>query len=210
MKRIFAIAFGIMLALILLSPTMGYSFQIGNHSYTLKSARINYSTGIEAPSHEPVVSVSREPYSLKYDSLFQPAAKQLGETAKSIVIGKSTSAHLSAPVQSKNSVASTAQGKFFINGTVFNDKNGNGKMDNNETGLAGWTVNLQQPSGNGISKSITDDIGEYGFSDLAAGKYILAVIQNMGWPMTTPPDGKYGINLTDNVTGLNFGSEIIY
>jgi len=45
--------------------------------------------------------------------------------------------------------------KFFIQGMVYNDQNRNIKMDNNETGLANWTVNLEQPSGNVISKFTT-------------------------------------------------------
>jgi uncharacterized protein (DUF2141 family) len=209
MRRIFAIVFIIMFALILLSPTMGYSVQTGNHSYTIKSARLNYTIGIETPSREPLVLVNKKPYSLKYEDLFQPEAKQIGETAKSIVIGKSTSAHMVTPVQTKTPVAMTVQRKFFIQGMVFNDQNGNGKIDNNETGLADRTVNLEQPSGNVISKLITNNSGEYSFYELMSGKYIVAAVSNIGWSITSPLDGMYAVNLTNNVTGLNFGNEMM-
>jgi hypothetical protein len=210
MRKIFAIAFAVMFTLFLLSPTMGYSVQIGNHSYTLKSARFNYTIGIEIPSHEPLVLANRQPYSLKYEALFQPQAKQTGETAKSVVIGKSTSAYMATPAQTKTPVAPTAQQKFFIQGMVFSDQNGNGKMDDNESGLANWTVNLEQPSENVISKSITNDSGEYSFYNLMAGKYILVLIQNVGWSITAPPNAKYEVNLTNNVTLMNFGNKVIY
>jgi parallel beta-helix repeat protein len=209
MRKIFAIAFAVMFALVLLSPTMSSPVQIGNHSSTLKSARFNYTIGVETPSHEPLVFVNRQPYSLKYEALFQPEAKQIGETARSIVIGKSTSAHMATPTQKETSVAPTAQQKFFIQGMVFNDQNGNGKMDSNETSMAGWTVLLKQPTGNTISKFTTNNSGEYSFIDLVAGKYILAEVQNLRWSITAPQGGIYGINLTDNVTGLNFGNEMI-
>ena len=47
MRWTLAITFAVMFALILLSPTMGYSVQTGNHSYALKSAKLNYTIGIE-------------------------------------------------------------------------------------------------------------------------------------------------------------------
>ena len=59
MRWIFAIAFGIIFALILSPPSMGYSFQIGNNSIN------NYTIGIVAPSHDPAVVVIRVPYSLQ-------------------------------------------------------------------------------------------------------------------------------------------------
>jgi hypothetical protein len=88
MRWIFAITFAIMFALILLSPTIGNSFQAGNHS-----ARLTYTIGVEMPSHQLAVVVTRVPYSLKYEDLFQPMAMQIGKTATSSVIGRATSAN---------------------------------------------------------------------------------------------------------------------
>lgn len=209
MRRIFAITSAIMIALILLSPTMGSHVQTGNHSYTLKSARFNYTIGIETLSHEPAVIVTRQPYSLKYEALFQPEAKQIGETAKSSVIGRSTSTDLATLVQIKTPAAPTVDQKFFIQGVVFNDQNGNNKMDNNETGLANWTINLEQPSGNIISKSITNNSGGYDFNKLIPGEYIVVEVQNIRWSITAPLNGKYVVNLTNNMTALNFGNEMM-
>src|SRR5512136_475766 len=95
MRWIFAITFTIALALILLSPTTGYSFQAGN-----KSVRPTYTIGIKLPSHDPAVVVNRVPYSLKYEALFQPRAMQIGQTMQSNIIGLATSANIT-PVQTK-------------------------------------------------------------------------------------------------------------
>ena len=82
-------------------------------------------------------------------------------------------------------------------------------MDYNETGLANWTINLEQPAGNVISKAVTDNNGGYGFSGLASGEY--AVVENLetGWSLTSPSNGKYAVNLTNNANMLNFGNKIM-
>jgi hypothetical protein len=68
--------------------------------------------------------------------------------------------------------------KFTIEGMAFNDMNGNGTMDNNETGLADWTVNLEQPAGTIITSA------------------------------NTTVDGKFTENITDkSVTGLVFANQ---
>jgi hypothetical protein len=95
MRWIFAITFGIISALILLPPTMGYSFQVGNHSGH------DYTIGIVTPSHEPAVVVKRVPYSLQYEALFQPRARQIGQTMQSNIIGQGTSAKILTPPQPK-------------------------------------------------------------------------------------------------------------
>jgi len=106
--------FAIMFALVLLSPTIGYSFQAGNNS-----ARPDYTIGTEMPSHQPAVIVTRVSYSLKYDALFQPEAMQIGKTATSSVIGRSTSANIT-PVQTKTRaplpwlITSPSNGKYVV------------------------------------------------------------------------------------------------
>lgn len=82
-------------------------------------------------------------------------------------------------------------------------------MDYNETGLANWTINLEKPLGNVISKAITDNDGGYGFYSLVPGVY--TVVENLkpGWNLTTPSDDKYMVNLTSNATMLDFGNKMI-
>ena len=117
-------------ALILLSPTMGYSFQIGNQSGH------NYSIGIVAPSHDPAVVVTRVPYSLQYGALFQPRAGQIGQTMQSSIIGQGTSANILAPPKPQTQ---TSLPKYAVN------------LTNNMTALnlsnkmAQQTLNMSSP-----------------------------------------------------------------
>ena len=210
MRRVLAITIALMLAAIVLSPTMGYSVQSFNHSYSIKSERVNYTISPQAPSHEPAVKVTRVPFSLKY----------VGAVLPTETIAAATKGNESVPVASANvtpvepiksaitPVHLTVAQNLSIQGIVYDDQNGNSKMDNNDTGLANWTVNLEQPPGNVISKSITND-GRYGFYSLMPGEY--AVVENLenGWSLTSPSDGKYAVNLSSNTTMLNFGNEIV-
>ena len=210
MRRVLVVVIAFIFVVLVLSPTMGYSVQTGNHSYSFKATRVNYSINPQSPSHEPAVVVSSTPYSsVKYGALFQPEATGVGETAKSNVIGLSTPYDTGIQAPTNTSAAPASEPKFSIKGIVYHDQNGNGKMDYNETGLANWTVNLEQPAWNVISKAVTDSTGGYGFSNLAPGEY--AVVENLetGWSLTSPSDGKYVVNLTSNANTLNFGNKIM-
>jgi hypothetical protein len=211
MRRVLAITVALLFVVLILSPTMGYSVQSGNHSYSSKATRVNYSMNSQAPSHEPAVVVSSTPYSsVKYGALFQPEAKGIGETAKSSVIGGfSTSFDVSIQARTNTPAAPNAEPKFSIQGIVYNDQNGNGKMDYNEIGLANWTINLEQPAEKAVSKAVTDTNGGYGFFGLTPGVYIVVESLEMGWSLTSPSDGKYAVNLTSNTNVLNFGNKIM-
>jgi hypothetical protein len=199
-----------MFVAIALSPTMGYSVQSGNHSYSLKSARVNYTIGITAPSHQPAVQVTRVPFSLKYLGTVLPT--ETGATTKGNITVPVASANVTSTAPIKSAITPalpTAAQKLLIQGIVYDDQNDNAKMDGNETGLANWTINLEQPPGNVISKATTDNDGTYGFYSLVPGEY--AVVENleMGWNLTTPSEGKYAVNLTSNTTTLNFGNKMM-
>jgi hypothetical protein len=209
MRRVLAITIALMFVAIVLSPTMGYSVQSGNHSYSIKSTRVNYSVSPQSPSHEPAVVVSSRPYSsLRYGALFQPEATGVGETAKSSVIGLSTPYDKAIQARTNTTAAPKAEPKFSINGTVYGDQNANGKIDNDETGLGNRTVNLEQTPGNVISKAVTGDDGRYGFYSLVPGEYFVVENLEMGWNLTTPSEGKYAVNLTSNATMLDFGNKM--
>ena len=98
--------------------------------------------------------------------------------------------------------------KFTIEGMAFNDMNGNGTMDNNETGLADWTVNLEQPAGTVVTTANTTTDGKFVFSDLSAGEYVVSEVLKMGYKLVSPADGKFTENITDkSVTGLVFANQ---
>jgi hypothetical protein len=209
MRRVLAVIIVLMFAAIVLSPTMGYSVQSGNHSYSFKATRVNYTISSQAPSHEPAVQVTRVPFSLKYVGAVLPT-EPIGATTKGNITVPVASANVTAPIKAAITPANpTVEQKLLIQGIVYDDQNGNGKLDSNETGLANWTINLEQPPGNVISKVITNNEGRYGFYSLTPEKY--AVVENleMGWNLTTPSDGKYAVNLTSNTTMLNFGNKMV-
>ena len=62
-----------------------------------------------------------------------------------------------------------------IGDTIYFDSNGDGNEDAGEDGIAGVTVALLDDSGNVIATTITDDNGNYLFSDLPAGDYQVQV-----------------------------------
>lgn len=77
-----------------------------------------------------------------------------------------------------------------ISGQKWNDLNGDGVKDANEPGLAGWTIYLDQDN-DGVLDSdelftVTDDEGQYAFTDLPFGTYIVAELLQEGWKQTFP------------------------
>ena len=75
MKEVLAITITLILAAFVLSPTMGYSFQSGDYSYSFKAIpkdnytikatpKDNYTMNSRAPSNEPSVQIIRKTFSL--------------------------------------------------------------------------------------------------------------------------------------------------
>jgi hypothetical protein len=99
--------------------------------------------------------------------------------------------------------------KFSISGLVYNDDEGNGAFDNNDTGLADWKINLEQPTGAIIRIVTTSEDGKFAFTDLAAGEYTVSQVMQMGWKLIKPAEGKLAVTITsDNVSGIEFGNQI--
>lgn len=95
-----------------------------------------------------------------------------------------------------------------ISGMKFNDSNGNGAKDPGELGLADWTIQLKNQTGS--MTAITDINGNYTFSELAAGNYVVEEVLKAGWTQTFPPGEKYTVNVADgqNVIGRDFGNKL--
>ena len=79
-----------------------------------------------------------------------------------------------------------ATGTLF--GTVYYDQNADGTQESNEPGLSGWVVYLdltnQGSYVSGDPYAITDSSGNYTFSGLPAGTYIVRLIHVNGWTTT--------------------------
>ncbi|MCP4464608.1 MAG: hypothetical protein GY819_17580, partial [Planctomycetaceae bacterium] len=99
-------------------------------------------------------------------------------------------------------------------GTKWRDENGDGKQNNNEAGLRGWTIYLDQ-NGNGQPdagepSTVTGQNGSYQFTNLPDGNYIVREVLQQGWEQTFPRDGSHSISIDGNpVTGVDFGNKFI-
>ena len=71
-------------------------------------------------------------------------------------------------------------GSWAISGTVFSDSNANGVRDAEETGQAGWSIQLAR-DGNVINATTTGQDGTYAFKNLAPGKYTVSEVAQEGW-----------------------------
>ena len=96
-----------------------------------------------------------------------------------------------------------------VSGNVYDDLNSNGNLDPGEPGLPGWTVILEDQSGNLVATTVSDANGNYEFDNLLPGTFIVEEVLQSGWIQTQP------VNLNDYsfVTqsgqieaGLNFGN----
>ncbi len=96
---------------------------------------------------------------------------------------------------------------YSISGMKFNDLNGNGARDGNESGLAGWKIQLAQGS-SVINGTSTAADGSYKFTGLAPGSYTVSEELQSGWAQTEPKSGSYSVNLVDkDVSGMDFGNK---
>ncbi|MDP2037409.1 MAG: SdrD B-like domain-containing protein, partial [Ignavibacteria bacterium] len=107
-----------------------------------------------------------------------------------------------------------------ICGMKYNDLNGNGSWDIGEPRLPGWQISISSlgytssghaggPTMNLISTIITDKDGNYCFTNIKPGSYLVGEIAQNGWTQTQPASFIYGITLTSgqNINGLNFGNK---
>jgi hypothetical protein len=214
---------------------VNYSFSSGVPAHNLTENMVINKYSV----HTPAVQSNRVAYSFKqgkvmpysfnlvgvnnavregYQTAKQPAL--LGSVAKTAetesvpaaeTVAAPTTLPAAEPVAANETVAPAVVvvPKFSIEGMAFDDANGNGTMDNNETGLADWTVNLEQPAGNVINSVNTMD-GKFLFSDLAAGEYVVSEVLKTGWKLVSPAEGKFAENVTDkSVIGLVFANQLM-
>ncbi|OQX07623.1 MAG: hypothetical protein BWK80_49265, partial [Desulfobacteraceae bacterium IS3] len=90
-----------------------------------------------------------------------------------------------------------------IGDRVWYDMNQNGIQDSGEPGIPGVTVRLFNPAGEILATAETDSAGNYIFSGLGAGDYIVQVDPVVGYYFTTPAAGsdRAKDSDTDTITG---------
>ncbi len=108
-----------------------------------------------------------------------------------------------------------SSGTGVIQGTIFNDANGNGKRQKNEKPLAGWLIfadlNNDGTFENREPVATSDASGHYAITGLGAGTYHIRQVMQPGWVATTPAAGSFDASLTsDNsiVTAPSFGDDL--
>jgi hypothetical protein len=107
-------------------------------------------------------------------------------------------------------VCRTAECDGSIGDFVWNDLNQDGIQDGGEPGLAGWTVNLSDCSGNLLATTTTDANGFYLFSDLDCGCYEVEVVPAAGWtpsPTNQGGDPTLDSNPNPSQTTLTEGAQ---
>jgi len=98
-----------------------------------------------------------------------------------------------------------------ISGTVFDDANKDGKKESTEAGLGNWKVYIDANNNGKLDageKSVTtSSTGAWSFGSLAAGTYIIRIVQQTGFTRTTPAGGSYTITVAAGATvgGKLFG-----
>ncbi len=101
-----------------------------------------------------------------------------------------------------------------ISGTKFNDSDGDGIKDANESGLANWTITLKNSKGT-VATTLTASDGTYTFSNLTADNYTVGEVLKAGWTQTAPKPvnpGTYSVTITsagEDVTGKDFGNTLV-
>ncbi|KAF0142115.1 MAG: hypothetical protein FD122_952 [Stygiobacter sp.] len=94
-----------------------------------------------------------------------------------------------------------------ICGMKYLDKNGDGKKDLTEPGIADWQINISGP----VDRSIkTDKDGKFCFDDLPPGTYTIKEEPRTDWVQTDPASpGSYTVVLTSGqqLTGYYFGNK---
>ena len=122
---------------------------------------------------------------------------------------------ISAPINFANR---TSSGNLFgnrpltatISGVKFNDVNGNGIRDTGEPGLQGVTINLAGASA--TASTTTDASGNFTFSNLSPGNYVVSEVVPNGFHQTAPAaPGTFAVTLTTGqiVGSLVFGNQAV-
>ncbi len=90
-----------------------------------------------------------------------------------------------------------------IGGLKFEDLNTNGARDPGEPGLSGVTILLTPAAGGPGPTTVTDASGNFLFTDVAPGRYVLNEVVPAGFTQTAPPSDGIPVTLSSGGTSLD-------
>ncbi|MCU0870437.1 MAG: S8 family serine peptidase, partial [Burkholderiales bacterium] len=87
-----------------------------------------------------------------------------------------------------------------IRGVKYEDVDGDGRRDDGERGLSGWTIFLDADANGRLDTgerfAVTGEDGGYVFENVAAGRWVVAEVQQAGWTQTSPRLGAASLAAT--------------
>lgn len=96
-----------------------------------------------------------------------------------------------------------------ISGTVFGDKDADGKFDTNEIGEAGWTVWIDKDNDGkldtGETSTVTTSSGAFSFNNLPAGSFHIRILNQTHYKVTTASSQSFSLSGGGVKSGLLFG-----
>ncbi len=112
--------------------------------------------------------------------------------------------------QSEGAAIVSPVGVGVIHGTIFNDLNGDRVKEAGEPGLSNWTIwlvkyNITTRTILAKKSAITDVNGNYNFTNLSSGTYIVFEILKPKWVPTTLPFRTIVLKENENVV-VDFGN----
>lgn len=171
----------------------------GNVLSTLVTLSSSSTNNFTSPTHvtQTIQNVSPGTYYLRIEVRNDHSSSAMGVNLQGTVAGSSETLI--------NSLCCNAPGSS-ISGYKFEDIDNDGIKDLNESTLAGWTVTL---TGNGTTlSSITDANGNYLFTGLTAGTYMISEASQTGWIAgLTGAQQSVTVGTNQAINSINFGNK---
>jgi len=128
--------------------------------------------------------------------------------------GASTGERRSPPsLLAQNDYVATASVSLCsrVCGIKFSDDNGNGRWDEGEKTLSGWTITATDAAGKVVAKATTDERGRYCF-DLPPGKFTLCEAAQPKWYQTFPVPACHTVVVSPGMKPqeFNFGNRFCW
>ncbi len=116
---------------------------------------------------------------------------------------------LSKIIQANTTITNLQDNVFVynttVNGRVFADANGNGRIDPGENGLPNMTLQLVDDTGAIITTARTDPNGVYHFAGIQLGDYSVHVVTLNGQILTTPNNRPIDVTRGMDFNNVDFG-----